>query len=183
MKYLVLAFTLAVSGLMWNSAKAEKALNIIVVDLDRVVSQSKAGKSMTKQLEKQLGDWEKKTAALDAELEADVEKWREEGPLMSPDVRQSKFEELQQKELSKRQELRVGRDAITRGGQKAAQEILTVVNREVKVLAEKHKADLVANRGALVYSTPGLDVTHELIIALNKKLTKVRVTPVKAEKN
>ena len=183
MKYLVLAFTLAVSGWMWQPAKAEKSVEIIVVDVDRAVLQSKAGKSMTKQLEKQTGDWEKKNEAVNTELRADLEKFQEERSLLAEDAQRSRFEELRQKEITKRQELQAEREAINAGGQKALQEIVEVADKEVKALARKHKADLVVRGAALIYTAASLDVTNELILALNKKLTKVKVTPVKAETN
>lgn len=155
---------------------------ILVFDLDRAIALSKAGKSMTKQLEEQAravrGEAEKSAK----NLQDDAAKLREQQKLMAPEALRGKVEELQLKELEMRQVLGEKTQSIQAGGQRAAQQIIKVAEAELSAISKERKADMVMRREAVFFASPAIDVTKELIKRLDKKLKSVKVTPVAAQK-
>ena len=100
---------------------------------------------------------------------------------MAPDALQSKAEELRLEELKKKQELSKRQRAIQAGGQKAAQEILKVAREELAEVAKERNATLVIRREAIVLNSPGLDVTKEVVSAMDKRLSSVKVKPIEVK--
>tara|TARA_A100001015_G_scaffold233481_1_gene264689 strand:+ start:169 stop:393 length:225 start_codon:yes stop_codon:yes gene_type:complete len=68
--------------------------------------------------------------------------------------------------------------AIQAGGQKAGQEILKVALEELAAIAEQRNAALVVRRDAVFISSPSLDVTKDVVSAIDKKLSSVKVKPI-----
>ena len=78
---------------------------IIVFDVDRAIALSKAGKSMSKQLEEQVAKVRGDEAETVKKLQAEVDKLKEQQKLLAPDALQSKMAEIRQKEVERRQAL------------------------------------------------------------------------------
>ena len=100
---------------------------------------------------------------------------------MAADALQGKVEELRIEELSKKQEFAKRSRAIQAGGQKAGQEILKVALEELAAIAKSKNASLVVRRDAVFISSPGLDVTKDVIGAIDKKLPDVKVKPIEVK--
>ena len=165
-----------------GTAHAADGPVILVFDADRAVALSKAGKSMAKQLEEQVRKVRKDEEKVVKDLQGEVEKLKEQQKLMAKDVLQGKVEELRQKEIERRQGLTEKSQSIQAGGQNAGREILKVAEEELSKIAKERKADIVMRRDAVFYASPAIDVTGELVKRLDKRLSKVKVTPVKAKK-
>ena len=169
----VLAFVFIVSVPL--SAQAQK---IVVVDLDRAISQSKAGKDMSSQLESQSKVVQDKVDKIQKNLQSEAKKLEEQRSLMAPDALRIKGEELRLKQVSKQQEISTEARGIQAGGQEALQKIAAVAVEELKALAEDKKADIVLRREMALIVAPASDLTEELTARIDKKITSVKVTPV-----
>ncbi len=178
----ILALILAIGSLMVQPAAAEGNLTIIVFDVDRAVAASKAGKSMAKQLERQTKAVRKKAEKIRKNLQADFAKIEKQKDVMAQDALRGKVTDLRKKELKKNEELQAEMAAIRAGGETAGQKILKIAEAELNDITKQRKADIVMRRGAVFYANPAIDVTDELIRRLNKKLTKVKVKPIKPKK-
>ncbi len=155
---------------------------ILVFDVDRAIALSKAGKSMAKQLEEQVKKIRKEEEATVKELQGEVDKLKEQQKLMAPEALQSKFSEIRQKEVERRQSLNDRTQAVQAGGQRAAAQIVKVAEKELSAIAKERKADIVMRRQAVFFASPAIDVTRELVTRLDKNLSSVKVTPVAAKK-
>ena len=154
---------------------------IVVVDVNAALTNSKAGKSMASQLESQMKVLSDDAQKFEARMTGEVEKLKEQSSLMAPDARQSRVEELRLEKLQTEQELGKRQRAIQAGGQKAGQEILKVALEELRVIAEQRNADLVVRRDAVLISSPSLDVTKDVVSAIDKKLSNVKVNPIEVK--
>jgi Skp family chaperone for outer membrane proteins len=103
--------------------------------------------------------------------------------LLAPEALQKKVEELQMKEVERRRSLNEKSQSIQAGGQRAAAEIVKVAEKELSDISKERKADVVMRREAVFFASPAIDVTAELVSRLDKKLTKVTVTPVAVQNN
>ena len=174
----VFATFLAFSAIVFPAAAEQK---FVVFDFNAAVAQSKAGKSMGSQLESQMKVVADEAQKLDESLAGQLEKLQEQRSLMAPDALQSRAEELRLEELKKKQELSKRQRAIQAGGQKAAQEILKVAREELAEVAKERNATLVIRREAIVLNSPGLDVTKEVVSAMDKRLSSVKVKPIEVK--
>lgn len=154
---------------------------VVVFDVNAALAQSKAGKSMASQLESQMKVVTDDAQKFDARMAGEVEKLKEQRSLMAADALQGKVEELRLEELQTKQEFGKRQRAIQAGGQKAGQEILKVALEELAAIAEARNADLVVRRDAVFISSPGLDVTKEVVTAIDKKLSSVKVRPIEVK--
>ena len=53
------------------------------------------------------------------------------------------------------------------------------MQEELNEIARQRKAHIVMRREAVFYASPVINVTDELIVRLDKKLQRVKVTPIK----
>ena len=159
-----------------EAQKDGKAPVILVVNMDQLVAQSKAGKTIPSQAE----DVRKSvTAELEAEaekLKKDIESFQKNSELMSDEVRQKTGQELQaraQYGLPQRQQ--IAEQAFRIALQNAQTKILAESQPILKDIVEKRGATVLLDRSAVMYAAVETDVTQEVIAALDKKLDKVEV--------
>lgn len=173
---------MAVSALVMTDARAADGPVVLVFDVDRAIAMSKAGKSMAKQLEEQIKDVRAEEKKIVDNLTGELDKLREQQTLLAKDVLQGKVEELRTKEIEGRQLLTGKTQSIQAGGQKAGREVLKIAEEELSAIAKSRKADIVLRRDAVFYASAAIDVTAELVKRLDKRMSSIKVTPVKAQK-
>ena len=171
---------LLVAALVMPHQSLAQGVSIIVFDLEVAVGASKAGQDMSKQLRDQAEDLRKRADKFGEDLQAEATKLQEQRSLIAPDAWKVKVEELQTKEQTNRQKFNAEGQAIQAGGQKASREILNIADEELNRIAKERKADIVMNRKAVFFASPAIDVTDELVERVNKRISSVKVTPVKA---
>ncbi len=155
---------------------------ILVFDLQRAISLSKAGKSMQKQVEAHASKARENEAEAVKELQDEFSKLREQQNLIAPEALQSKANEIRTKEVEIRQSLAEAAQSIEAGGQKVAQQIFKIAEEELTAISKERKADIVLQRAAVFFASPSINVTEELVARLDKRLSKVTVTPVVLKK-
>ncbi|MBL6761601.1 MAG: OmpH family outer membrane protein, partial [PS1 clade bacterium] len=168
----IITATFFIIGLsVMTPAVAQNAV-IIVFDVDRAISLSKAGKSMAEQLESQIQKVRTDETEVLKSLQSEAEKLKEQQKLLAPEALQKKVEELRLKEVERRRSLNEKSQSIQAGGQKAAAEIVKIAEEELTAISKERKADIVMRRDALFFASPALDVTAELVARLDKRLSK-----------
>jgi Skp family chaperone for outer membrane proteins len=155
---------------------------ILVFDVDRAIALSKAGKSMAAQLEEQVSKVRTDESEILKNLQSEAEKLKEQQKLLAPEALQKKVEELRSKEVERRRSLNEKSQSIQAGGQRAAAEIVKIAEEELSAISKERKADIVMRRDAVFFASPAIDVTAELVSRLDKRLSKVKVTPVALKK-
>ena len=164
-----------------SSVPAAAEQTVVVFDVNAALANSKAGKSMASQLESQMKVVTDEAQKFDVRMAGEVEKLKEQRSLMAADALQGKVEELRLEELKKKQDIGKRQRAIQAGGQKAGQEILKVALEELAIIAKERNAALVVRRDAVFISSPGLDVTADVVSAIDKKLSDVKVKPIEVK--
>ena len=180
-KKIILSIIVAGNLAFAPSAFAEPV--ILVFDVDRAIAMSKAGKSMASQLEEQVSKVRADEGEIFKGLQSEAEKLREQQKLMAPEALQKKVDELRQKEVDRRRALSEKSQSIQAGGQRAAAEIVKIAEEELSKISKERKADIVLRREAVFFASPAMDVTADLVSRLDKRLSKVKVTPVALKKS
>jgi Skp family chaperone for outer membrane proteins len=163
-----------------HAAMAEGA-KIIVFDPEVALAASDVGKDIVKQVQAQAADLRKDADAQSAALQNEADKLKEQQTLLAPDAFKVRVDALRENELNARQSIAQQGQGIEGGRQNASREVLKIMDEELDKIAKERAVDIVMNRKAVFYASPSIDVTRELVERLNKRMTSIKVTPVKVE--
>jgi outer membrane protein len=169
MKAVRIAFVTAVVSLMWVSVSVSADAKIGIVDFERIIQESTAGRAARAEVEKEKERIESSLRETGREIEALKSKLEAEALVMSKDMREQKgrefrikvndFKELQKKNA---QDFRVFEAKIINRIQKDVYEI-------VKQIGERGNYLLIIEKGAVLYYPNAIDVTDELLKRYNAK--------------
>ena len=180
------AFALSIAGIAGLSTldgaqaqKDAKAPVILTVDMQMLVSQSKAGQSIPSQAEKVRTDVGKELEAEAEKLKSDIEKYQKNASLMSDEVKAQTERELKlRSEYGLPQRAQIVEQAFRIALQNAQNKILVESQPILKDIVDKRGATVLLDRAAVMYAATETDVTQEVIAALDKKLKSVEVEKV-----
>jgi outer membrane protein len=176
------AITLGAATALPTAALAQAAAPqsaIIVVDMNRVVAESAAGKSGSSQLKAQVDSAQARAKTLAEQLQKEEEtlvKARQANS-MAPEAFQAKVKELQTKQNNARTELGNREQQIQRSDAYVRQQIFQAVNPIIQALLRERGAQIVLAREAALAVNPALDVTAEVVRRLDAALPRVSVNP------
>ena len=152
---------------------------ILVVNMEQLVSQSKAGKTIPAQAEAVQKSVSAELEAEATKLQKDIENFQKNSELMSDEVKQKTAQELQaraQYGLPQRQQ--IAEQAFRIALQNAQAKILQESQPILKDIVEKRGATVLLDRAAVMYAAVETDVTQEVITALDKKIDEVEVQKI-----
>lgn len=142
-------------------ASPAEAQNIGVVDVQRILEESSAGRIARDLLRQTTRRAEARIEGLKKEFEGLQQRYESQRALLKPDAREALERELLEKQMTLRQELQrtqmdlQGRDAELTGS------ILDELKPIIERLAAERKLDLVVERGeaGILFMAPKLDLT------------------------
>jgi Skp family chaperone for outer membrane proteins len=152
---------------------------IVMVDMQQLVYNSKAGKGVQGQVEKQRQVFSKEVAQQEDELQKARAELERQRTVLSPDQFEAKGRQFQQR----LQEL----DRSVQAKQKAWQAVYSEAMNKVEesalqVVAEiaaEHQANLVIQKAAVIFGKDGFDITADAMQRLDQRLPAVTVNQPK----
>jgi outer membrane protein len=155
-----------------NASLAADVAKIGVIDLQRILETSKAGKLIQAELKKQKENMESDLKQKGAEIEKISKRIEREAMVMSKEMREEKereqrikindFKSLQKKYRSDLQNLEV---QLMNQMQKDIKELVDIIGKKEGYL-------LIINKFGVIYSPGSIDITDDLIKKLNAKTAK-----------
>ena len=171
--FIIAALALVIGSL---SIPVKAAEDVLIVNLQYVVSQSKSGVALRKQSE----DLNKEVVALRDEiskaLQAKGKKLEEDKTLLAPEVFQERLVALQSEAESKQLELQTRVQKIQEAIQRASSSIDSVMSPILTEIVNEKGAKILLDRQAMLFGDPKLDISAEVVKKLNKRLPDVKVT-------
>jgi outer membrane protein len=159
------------SALLAGAAAPARAqgLNIAVIDVNRVLNESEAGKVAKKKVEDRYQELKKQIDAKQGEARKMKEEIEKQKILMGKEKLREKEEalgakvaELQQMAAKSEKEMQTRQNELTR-------EILKVVEVQVDKAVADGKIDLLLDKSAgVIHNTPSLDITDKVLEMVNK---------------
>jgi outer membrane protein len=151
---------LGLAGPVWA---AQAGLRIGVVDIQQVLNQSQKGSAMKQKLDQERAGRQRELDAKQQEvmkLQAELDK---QAPLLSEQAKRERSEALQRKVRDVR---RLAEDA-NRDFDKRVREAEVDITREIFAVIQEYGKDqgfsLIMERSTLVFTTPAVDITAEVI--------------------
>lgn len=159
-----------------QAAAAQSA--IIVVDMDRVGTDSAAGKSGQTQLKAKVDSLQARGKSLAEQLRSEEETLLKarQANTMAPEAFQAKVKDLQTKQNNARTELGNRENELQRSQAAVRQQIFNAVGPIIQAVMRERGASIVLTRDAALAVAPTLDVTAEVIRRLDAALPRVNAT-------
>ena len=172
-KSLIIAVIAFVLGL---SAPVNAAEDVLIVNLQYVVSQSKSGVSLRKQSEGLNKEVIELRDEVSNDLQAKGKKLEEDKTLLAPEVFQERLNSLQTEAESKQQELQTKVQKIQEAIHRASASIDSVMSPILTEIVNEKGAKILLDRQAILFGDPKLDISAEVVKRLNKRLPDIKVT-------
>lgn len=160
-------------------AQATPPATVIVVDIERVVSQSAAGKQAQSEIQAKVNALQSRANTLQGQLktEADAIQAGQANKSLAGPALETRVKAFGQKQQSAQQEVGRLEGEIQRSRQHVLQQISDGVGPIVAQIMKERGANVAIPRAATLQFLPALDVTTEVISRLDKSLPKVSTTP------
>jgi outer membrane protein len=161
-------------------AWAQEKGKIGLIDIQKAISDSQAGKKARERFQAQV----KKTEADLMREKGDVEKLKTEvekkGPLMKEDDRKNLEKELQRRVLNYQRNLRDSQEELQQKERDMTNEILKDLEKVVADFGKNEKYGLILERSTILYSDSAMDVTTKVVDLYNNRGAPAKA-PAKAK--
>ena len=170
----ILILTLFTSGIFANENYPNTS--IAIVDLNLILSDSKAAKNATKQFEVIQKDTEDEIIASDKKMLEERNKLIEQQSVIAPEAFELKAKDyenkLQNYQIEKQNKLRKLEGVL----QNARNEILENVKPILEELSKDFGVTVILEKNSVLLSATNMDLTDNVIKKLNKELPKIKVS-------
>ena len=172
--YLLIIFVLF-TGLNLQ-AETYPNTSIAIVDLNLILSDSKAAKGATKDFEKIQKDTESEIVESDKSMLEERNKLIEQQSVIAPEAFEVKAQDYEKKlqnyQSEKQNKLRKLENVL----QTARNEILENVKPILEELSQELGVTVILEKNSVLLSATNMDITDDVIKKLNKQLPKIKVS-------
>src|SRR5882757_7603763 len=149
---------------------------VLVVDMQRVLQESKAGKTIQSQMQQQVSTYQKSLAKQDQDLAATQQDLQRQQSILAQDAFALKVKEFEQRVNDASKRAQEAQQTLSDSRNEAVGKVDTAMLQVIDGLAKERSANLILNRGAVVMFDVRMDVSDEVIKRLDEKLPAVTVS-------
>ncbi len=152
---------------------------IIIVDLDRVVNESAAGKAAAAELQAKAAalNARRNTLAQQLQTEADAIQQGQQNKTLAGPAFEARVKAFQEKENAANAELQRGQEDLARAQQYVLQQINNAAQPIITQIMREKGASIALAERATIQHSGSLNVTNDVLARLNAALPKVSTTP------
>jgi outer membrane protein len=174
MKYLVLFLFITFTTIVGTKLSAETKI-IAILDLDRVVNQSTAGKKMISELEnlhkKKLEDFKK----IEENLKSEETKIVSKKNILSKEEYQKEINILREKVKKYRIQSKNLNDNLTNKRLSASKKLLQLINPILLEFSKSNSIDIILHKKTIILGKSDKDITNKILELVNKKIKKINL--------
>jgi Skp family chaperone for outer membrane proteins len=165
---------------------ASPALNVLVVDVQSLLQNSKSAKMVRQQIEQKRSEYAKEISQQEEGLRRERDSLQRQQASLSPEALNKKGREFQQKVNELDHSVQAKRQTLEKSNAEALESIQSVILKIITEIAKDRKANLVFQRSELVLFDNSFDVTDQVLTKLDEQLPTLTVsfaaeTPASAE--
>lgn len=152
-----------------DSGAAE--LRILVVDMQRAISDSIPGKAARADMEAEVRKSESRAAGLTSELDKMKAEIDKQAALLSPDALSEKRDEFEKRAQKVERELQDQREELTRKNDGVMRKVVKEVDQAVQEVAKLHGQTIIVEKDprVVLYAAERLDITAEVVKKVDSK--------------
>lgn len=151
------------------------APTIAIVDIQKIQAESKAAQSLQKQITAKREAFQKEFAAKEKELESSQKALIEQKEKLSAEEFNKKRVEFEKKVSDTRSLFEKRRNALVQGSNKANRDLERGIMEAAAKVGEEKKYDIVLRRDSVLIVDKALDITDDVLKALNASLADVKL--------
>lgn len=148
---------------------------IAVVDVQALLNDSKAGKSIQAQIKKQSESFKDEFSKLEKDLEATKKKLIDDKANANTPEFAAKQKDFEARMNDARKVVQQKKMALEKGAADAVLELRKAVVKVVADIADKEKYTLVVTRDNVVLAEKEMDITEKVMVQMDKDLPDVKV--------
>jgi len=150
-------------------------LNVLVVDVQSLLQNSKSAKMVRQQIEAKRAEYAKDISHQEEALRQERDALQRQQSQLSSEQLNQKGREFQQKVNDLDKSVQGKRQALERSNAEALEKIQEAMLKIITDIAKERKANLVFQRSELVLFDQGFDVTDEVLQKLDEQLPTLTV--------
>lgn len=158
-----------------STASAAEGIKVATVDVQQLISESKAGKSIQKQLVAEREAIQAEAAKLDQSLQTEQKSLIDQRAKLSQEDFSNKQIEFEKNLLEARSKLQNRGRALDKAANDSFNELRKQITEIVYEMATAQNIDLVLTRQNVVAAAKSIDVTTEVLKALDKKTPEMKL--------
>ena len=165
---------------------ASPILNVLVVDVQSLLQNSKSAKMVRQQIEQKRSEYAKEISQQEEALRRERDTLQRQQSSLSAEALNKKGREFQQKVNELDRNVQAKRQTLEKSNAEALESIQGVILKIITEIAKERKANLVFQRSELVLFDNSFDVTDQVLAKLDEQLPTLTVsfaaeTPASAE--
>ncbi len=154
---------------------AAPALNILVVDVQALLQNSKSAKTVRQQIEQKRTEYQKEMSAQEGVLRQEHDTLQRQQGSLSAEAFNQKGREFQQKLNDFDKSMQGKRQVLEKANSEALEKINEVMLKIIADIAKERKANMVFLRSELVLFDQNFEVSDEVLQKLDEQLPTVTV--------
>ena len=148
---------------------------IALIDMQRILEESAAAKSVQKQLETQRAKFQTETEGEENELRQAEQDLNKTHDRVAADIFTEREQQLRQRFLAVERRVQARRKVLDQGFTDSMDEVRASLLIVVEATAKEHGVNLVLIKQQAFWADKGFDITDEVLDRLNKKLPQITV--------
>lgn len=176
MKYLLRVFAVTatlISFAFSPSVYAAEPISIAIVDIQLLITQSKAGKNIQDQLEKQKSDFLAGISKEEQKLRDNEKALSDQRASLSAEDFAKKAKEFEANLADSRRQAQDHKKDLEESATKALLKLKDEINKVVKAISAEKKYDIVLNSQNVVVGNKSIDITDEALANLDKNISQI----------
>jgi outer membrane protein len=165
---------MAVAMLLIPLTAMSQALNIVYVDIQRIMQESDKGKEARKTLTEEADKLKKTLDGKQDELQKMKDSIEKQGAMITPDARAEKEKQYQNKLKDYQRLYNDYQGELQQKDQELTQKILKELEEVVRGLGDKEKYTFILEKSqaGILYASTAVDITGKVITLYNEKTKK-----------
>jgi outer membrane protein len=165
----ILAAAVAATVMAAGPAWAE-GIKVAVIDVNKVLNESEAGKAARKKMEGRYEELKKKIETVNAEARKMKEDLDKQKILLGKEKLMEKEEALKAKVAELRELTQKAEKEMQNRQGELTRDVLKIVEGQVDKIVEEEKIDLVLEKAAgVIHFNPSMDITDKVLALVNKE--------------
>jgi len=148
---------------------------VVVVDVQRILDESQAAKSVQKQLESQRAHFQSEIESEENELRQAEQDLTKAHQSLNADTYSDREAQLRQRFLEEERHVQARRKALDQAFSDSMNTVHSILLDIVKDVAREHRANLVLIKQQVLWTEKSLDATDEILGRLNAKMPTITV--------
>jgi outer membrane protein len=159
-----------------SSPAAPLTLNVLVVDVQSLLQNSKSAKMVRQQIEQKRSEYAKEISTQEEALRRERDALQRQQASLSAEALNKKGREFQQKVNELDHSVQGKRQTLEKSNAEALESIQSVILKIITEIAKDRKANLVFQRSELVLFDNSFDVTDSVLAKLDEQLPTLTVS-------